>query len=33
MVQLAIRCHPGVPVSIDELQGWLEGQVDEPHAK
>jgi hypothetical protein len=37
MVQLAIRCHPGVPVSIDELEGWLEGQVDElrsdaPHA-
>jgi hypothetical protein len=29
MVQLAIRCHPGVPVSIDELQAWLEGQVDE----
>ena len=37
MVQLAIRCHPGVPVSMDELEGWLEGQVDElrseaPHA-
>ena len=37
MVQLAIRCHPGVPISIDELEGWLEGQVDElraeaPHA-
>ena len=29
MVQLAIRCHPGVPVSMDELEGWLEGQVDE----
>lgn len=37
MVQLAIRCHPGVPVSVEELEGWLEGQVDElrseaPHA-
>jgi len=37
MVQLAIRCHPGVPVSMDELEGSLEGQVDElrseaPHA-
>ena len=37
MVQLAIRCHPCVPISIDELEGWLEGQVDElrseaPHA-
>jgi hypothetical protein len=37
MVQLAIRCHPGVPVSIEELETWLEGHVDElrseaPHA-
>ena len=37
MVQLAIRCHPCVPVSADELQPWLERQVDElradaPHA-
>jgi hypothetical protein len=33
MIQLAIRCHPGVPVSIDELEGWLEGQVDELRSK
>lgn len=37
MVQLAIRCHPRVPVSADELQHWLERQVRElrfeaPHA-
>ena len=37
MVQLAIRCHAAVPVSIEELERWLEGQVDElrleaPHA-
>jgi hypothetical protein len=37
MVQLAIRCHPCVPVSGDELQGWLELEVDAlraaaPHA-
>jgi hypothetical protein len=37
MVQLAIRCHPRVPVSADELEQWLERQVDElradaPHA-
>ena len=29
MVQLAIRCHPQVPVSADELDGWLELAVDE----
>jgi hypothetical protein len=28
MVQLAIRCHPRVPVSADELEGWLERQVE-----
>ncbi|MGH2803528.1 MAG: hypothetical protein ACRDL4_10850 [Thermoleophilaceae bacterium] len=37
MVQLAIRCHPCVPVSAGELEGWLEQQVHElraaaPHA-
>jgi hypothetical protein len=37
MVQLAIRCHPRVPVSADELERWLEQQVNElraqaPHA-
>jgi hypothetical protein len=37
MVQLAIRCHPRVPASADELERWLEQQVNElraeaPHA-
>ena len=37
MVQLAIRCHPCVPVSAEELERWLEKQVSElradaPHA-
>ena len=32
MVQLAIRCHPHVPVSADELDGWLELAVDELRA-
>ena len=27
MVQLAIRCHPRVPVSAEELEGWLELEV------
>jgi hypothetical protein len=27
MVQLAIRCHPRVPVSAQELERWLERQV------
>lgn len=27
MVQLAIRCQPRVPVSAEELEGWLEQQV------
>ena len=29
MVELAIRCHPCVSVSADELEQWLERQVDE----
>ena len=29
MVQLAIRCQPRVPVSADDLQGWLELEVHE----
>lgn len=29
MAHLAIRCQPRVPVSADELDGWLERQVDE----
>jgi hypothetical protein len=37
MVQLAIRCHLCVPVAADELEGWLEREVEElraeaPHA-
>ena len=37
MVQLAIRCHPRVPISPDELEGWLELEVKDlraqaPHA-
>jgi hypothetical protein len=37
MVQLAIRCHPCVPVSVGEMERWLGRQVDElraeaPHA-
>jgi hypothetical protein len=37
MVHLAIRCHPRVPVSSDELEGWLEIEVKDlraeaPHA-
>jgi hypothetical protein len=33
MVQIAIRCHPGVPVSADELEGWLELEVDHLRAE
>ena len=29
MVQLAIRCHPCVPLSVDELERWLEEKVHE----
>ena len=32
MVQLAIRCHPCVSVSADELDQWLEQQVRELRA-
>jgi hypothetical protein len=32
MLQLAIRCHPCAPVSLDELEGWLEQHVDELRA-
>jgi hypothetical protein len=28
VLQFAIRCHPCVPVSADELQPWLEKQLD-----
>ena len=29
MVQLAIRCHPVVPVSAGELEQWLEQQLND----
>jgi hypothetical protein len=37
MIQLAIRCHPRVPLPADELEGWLELEVKDlraqaPHA-
>ncbi len=32
MVQLAIRCQPCVPVSANELQGWLERELHELRA-
>jgi hypothetical protein len=32
MLQVAIRCHPCAPVSLDELEGWLEQHVDELRA-
>jgi hypothetical protein len=28
MTQLAIRCHPCVPVAADELEQWLEHETD-----
>jgi hypothetical protein len=28
MVQVAIRCHPRVPVAMDELGTWLECEID-----
>ena len=33
MVQLAIRCYPRLPVAAEELEGWLERQVEELRAK
>jgi hypothetical protein len=33
MVQLAIRCHPRVPVSADELEHWLAQQVHDLRAE
>jgi hypothetical protein len=33
MVQLAIRCHPRVPVAADELEQWLEQQVNDLRAQ
>jgi hypothetical protein len=37
MVRLAIRCHPRVPISPDEIEGWLGHEVKDlraqaPHA-
>ena len=32
MLQLAIRCHPCVPVSADELEPWLNTQLDDLRA-
>jgi hypothetical protein len=32
MFQLAIRCHPCVPVSTDELEPWLEKRLNELRA-
>ena len=32
MVQLAIRCHPVVPVSASELEQWLEQRLNELRA-
>jgi hypothetical protein len=33
MVQLTVRCHPRVPVSALELEGWLEREVSELRAE
>ena len=32
MLQFAIRCHPTVPVPPDELEEWLEAQLDKLRA-
>jgi hypothetical protein len=29
MRQIAIRCHPSVPVDPGELEDWLEGQIEQ----
>jgi hypothetical protein len=33
MVRMTIRCHPRVPISPDELEGWLELEVKELRAQ
>ncbi len=33
MVQLAIRCHPVVPVSAEELEQWLDQQLRDLRAE
>lgn len=33
MVPLTIRCHPRVPISPDELEGWLELEVKDLRAQ
>jgi hypothetical protein len=33
MVQLAIRCHPCVPVAAEELERWLERQAHDLRAE
>jgi hypothetical protein len=33
MVRLAIRCHPRVPVTADELEDWLGQRVDDLRAE
>ena len=33
MLQLAIRCHPSVPVDAEDLEEWLEHQVEKLRAK
>ena len=33
MVQLAIRCHPVVPVSASELEQWLDQRLNELRAE
>jgi hypothetical protein len=33
VIQLAIRCHPCVPLSIEELEQWLQSEVHELRAE
>ena len=33
MIKFAIRCHPSVPVEPEDLEEWLEHQVDKLRAK